>query len=71
MEEEIYKSLYEHLGKPAGKEIASKVYKVAKENDIKISTQEISNKNYTGKVMTYPISFLKDYFEDKYKETVF
>lgn len=59
---EEYKSLFEYLGKPAGKEIAGEVYKAAKEQSIPIEAQEISNKNYTGKVMTYPTSFLDSHF---------
>jgi hypothetical protein len=58
-----YKSLYDYVGKPVGKEIAREVYKVSKENGIKVESQEISNKNYNGKVLTYPVDFLETYFK--------
>jgi hypothetical protein len=62
MEKETY-SLFEYLGKPAGLELGKKVFEAAKQLKIKVTSQEIVNKKYTGKVLTYPKSFLDIYFE--------
>lgn len=55
-------SLYDFLGKPAGKDLGSDVYSKAKSENIKTGTREVTTKNYNGKVMLYPVSFLKKYF---------
>lgn len=56
-------SLFEYLGKPAGQELGKKVFELSKQNKIKTQTRDISNSKYTGKVMLYPESFLKNYFK--------
>ena len=61
-------SLYEFLGKPAGNDLGKKVYLAARSKGASFSQREVSNPKYTGMVMTYPESFLKEYFETK-KET--
>lgn len=55
-------SLYDYLGYPAGPDLGNAVYKAASATKIKVGVREISNKKYTGKVMLYPESFLKEYF---------
>lgn len=60
--EEKYQSLYEFLGKPAGPELGKQVATAAVEQKIKMQEQQVSTKNYTGKIITYPISFLENYF---------
>ncbi len=60
--ENNYMSLYDFLGKPAGGELGQKVCGEAIRLKIKMEQREVSTKNYTGKVMTYPESFLKEYF---------
>jgi len=61
MEEMI--SLYDYLGKPAGKELGANVYKAAAAGKVSCTIREISNPKYTGKVMLYPKWFLDEYFK--------
>ena len=56
-------SLYDYLGKPAGKELGASVYSAAVEKQIPRSIREVSNPKYTGKIMLYPKSFLDQYFQ--------
>ncbi len=58
-------SLYDYLGKAAGKELGAAVNNFAKENKIPVAIKEVSNPKYKGKIMMYPKSFLEIYFEDK------
>jgi hypothetical protein len=58
-------SLYDYLGKAAGKELGAAVNNFAKENKIPVEIKEVSNPKYKGKIMMYPKSFLEIYFEDK------
>jgi hypothetical protein len=64
---EEYKSLYEYLGKKAGKEMGKIVYQTARLDKVLVKQQEVSNPLYTGKVMTYPVTWLDSYF-DRVKE---
>lgn len=57
-------SLFDFLGKPAGKDLGNQVYQFASTNKIKTITKEVSNPKYKGKVMMYPKSFLEIYFEN-------
>ena len=59
---EKYMSLYDYLGHAAGLKLGEQVYKEAARKSVKVTTREISNKSYTGKVMLYPEAFLKEYF---------
>ena len=59
---ENYMSLYDFLGKPAGMNLGQQVCDEATRKNIKMLPREVSTKNYTGKVMTYPEMFLKEYF---------
>jgi len=56
-------SLFDYLGKPAGKELGANVYKAAAEEKISRTIREISNPKYTGKVMLYPKDWLDKYFK--------
>jgi hypothetical protein len=58
-------SLYEFLGKPAGNDLGKKVYLAARAKGANFSQREVSNSKYTGMVMTYPESFLKEYFNSE------
>jgi hypothetical protein len=58
-------SLYDYLGKAAGKELGAAVNNFAKANKIPVAIKEVSNPKYKGKIMMYPKSFLEVYFEDK------
>ena len=59
-------SLYDYLGKPAGSDLGKKIHSAAIAKDVFIGTKEI-NKNLVpqGKVCTYPITFLDEYFNKK------
>jgi len=57
-------SLYDYLGKPAGKVLGAEVYKVAKAARTKVGNREISNPKYKGKVILYTRDFLDSYFQN-------
>lgn len=65
MQEQEFMSLYDYLGKAAGKKLGEEVYKNAKSLKIQTKTRDISNSAYTGKVMLYPKPFLDLYFKSK------
>ena len=56
-------SLYDYLGKPAGKELGANVYTAASNEKVSCTMKEVSNPKYKGKVMMYPKSFLDQYFQ--------
>ena len=56
-------SLFDYLGKPAGKELGYTVHEYAKSNKITMTVREVANAKYKGKVMLYPKSFLDTYFK--------
>ncbi len=58
-----YVSLYDFLGKAAGKELGARVYLKSKELDIIVHYKKISNKEYTGYISLYPRYFLEEYFK--------
>jgi hypothetical protein len=57
-----YLSLYDYLGKPAGKELGGEVAQAAYHGGIKPQERQISNPKYTGAVHLYPKDFLDFYF---------
>jgi len=63
-------SLYDHLGYPAGNELGKEVAAAAAKSKVKFETREVSNPKYTGKVMLYPETFLKEFFESKKSKVV-
>jgi hypothetical protein len=56
-------SLYDYLGKPAGKELGLQVSKYAFQIGVKPQKRQISNPKYTGVVYVYPKDFLELYFK--------
>lgn len=61
-------SLYEYLGKAAGKELGKEVCEIAIKLKETIKEKEISNPKYTGKVHLYRREFLDLYFKGKLHE---
>ena len=62
MTEENMISLYDYLGKPACSDLGKAVSTAAKKANIKVTTRDVSNTKYTGKIMLYPKEFLVNYF---------
>ena len=58
-------SLYDYLGKAAGRELGTQVYKAAFSQKIKVTEKHVSNPAYSGKILMYPKSFLDEYFKVK------
>ena len=67
MKKEKYLSLFDYLGKAAGSELGKKVADAAISKKIKIDRKEISNSKYKGIILTYPESFLQNYFSETNK----
>jgi hypothetical protein len=55
-------SLYDYLGKAAGKELGKQVAEAASVSKIPCKTRQVSNAKYTGPIMLYPKTFLELYF---------
>lgn len=55
-------SLYEYLGRAAGGQLGSEVFRAAKSQNVPYDQQMVSTKTYSGKVMLYPRTFLQKYF---------
>jgi len=55
-------SLYDYLGRAAGSTLGKQVADCAKKKKIKSQTRFVENPKYTGEVMLYPETFLKEYF---------
>ena len=64
-----YISLFDYLGKPAGKEVGARVNERARELGIEDKKRFVRNKNYTGKVNLYPEAFLEYYFTNAERNT--
>jgi hypothetical protein len=58
-------SLYDYLGKPAGKELGKQVSDYAKLRKAKFATKSVSNPAYQGHVMMYTKAFLDECFNAK------
>jgi hypothetical protein len=58
-------SLYDYLGKPAGKELGEQVAAYAKLRKAKFGTKLVSNPRYQGYVMMYTKAFLDECFNAK------
>ena len=65
MEGVNFVSLWDFLGKPAGKDLGEKVFTEALINHITVKKRHVSNKKYEGLVCLYPIKFLEWYFDEK------
>ena len=57
-----YISLFDYLGKPAGKEVGGRVNERAQEFGVNVLKRFVRNKKYVGKVNLYPEAFLEYYF---------
>ena len=55
-------SLYDYLGKAAGKELGKQVADCATAAKIPCKTRQVSNTKYAGPIMLYPRVFLELYF---------
>jgi hypothetical protein len=58
-----YVSLFDYLGKPAGKEVGANVNRVATMMGIAPVKREVSNNRYRGLVNLYTREFLDVYFK--------
>lgn len=66
MYDQNYLSLYQYLGKAAGRELGRQVYDASLQKGVPITTQDVFTKSYTGKVVKYPKQFLDEYFAEQY-----
>ncbi len=57
-------SLYDYLGKAAGKELGAQVAAFAAFKKAKYETRYVSNPRYTGKVMLYERELLDEFFKE-------
>ena len=55
-------SLYDYLGKAAGRELGKDVFAAATAKKIVTTIKQVSNPVYKGKIVMYPKSFLNEYF---------
>ena len=60
-------SLYDYLGKAAGKTLGGEVLKEAQGRNIIRKTKHVTQGGYDGLVMMYPKQFLDWYFTEKHK----
>ena len=58
-------SLFDYLGKPAGKELGAQVAAYAKIRKAKHNVRYVANPKYCGPVMLYGKEFLDEYFQAK------
>jgi len=58
-----YQSLYDYLGKPAGRELGKRVFEKAYWFGITPKYRFVDTKTYKGKVHLYTKAFLDYYFE--------
>ncbi len=56
-------SLYDYLGKAAGRDLGNQVYKAASAQKVKVTEKQVSNPAYSGKILMYPKSFLDRFFK--------
>jgi len=59
---EKFMSLYDYLGRAAGRELGNQVFKAASASRIPVQIKEVSNPVYKGKIMMYPENWLIGYF---------
>lgn len=62
-----YKSLYDYLGKPAGRVLGSEIYKSAVKDNVSIQIKQVTNPKYTGEICMYPVEWLDKVFSDREK----
>ena len=64
-----YISLFDYLGRPAGKDVGARVNERAREFGIEDKKRFVRNKKYVGKVNLYPEAFLEYYFTNTKRTT--
>lgn len=64
-------SLYDYLNRPAGPELGKEVWEAAKKAKIKPDERLVNTKNYSGKILMYPKSFLIEFFSGKQSKLPF
>lgn len=64
--EEQFISLFDHLNKAAGPELGKQVAEYAKIRNVPFRVRYVQNGRYTGNVMMYQPSFLKEFFKTKF-----
>ena len=64
-----YISLFDYLGKPAGKDVGARVNERAREFGVLTKDREVECENYKGKVNLYPEVFLEYYFTNAERNT--
>lgn len=52
-------SLFDYLGRPAGKELGREIYRIAKYLGEKTTMRHVSTRSYSGKVVCYRSNFLE------------
>jgi hypothetical protein len=60
-----YLSIFEHQNQVAGRELGKKVATAAQKSGIRPVTKLVSTLKYQGPILTYPRSFLDNYFSTK------
>lgn len=65
VKEDEYVSIFEHQRTPAGRELGKKVATAAQKSGIRPITKLVETKTYQGPILTYPRSFLDNYFSTK------
>lgn len=58
-----FKSLFDFLGKAAGRELGLEVAKAALTEGILVTTKNVSNRQYKGEIKMYPVYWLEAYFD--------
>ncbi len=53
-------SIFEYSGKPAGTKLGGFIYNKSRHQGIKIKTKDITSKNYQGRIILYPESWLSE-----------
>jgi len=62
-----FASLYDFLHRPAGPALGKEVYKEAAYQRIPFGQKWISNPRYSGRILCYPITWLENYFGQKFE----
>ena len=57
-------SLYDYLGKAAGRELGKQVAELAASMGVKTQVKSVTNPKYSGEVYMYPETFLELYFKN-------
>ena len=74
MENLNYISLFDYLGRAAGKSLGADVFAAARDCGVKVEMKQVNHRGFNGKVCMYPTKFLQMYFdaqcvnESRYKD---